>query len=209
MACSGSPTTAAGCVLPVALWNEADPILKERLFGLTGPEGNHGEDVKEAYFYLDNTPTHSYMRALYKYPAARLSLYRPRPGEPPPRQGPARIRAGRYGRLRRRPLLRRRGRVRQGRPDRPGHSPERHQPRSRAGAACTCCRRCGSATPGPGASRHPPDRPCTRPPPARSRPSTPNWVRTGSPARARPSCSSPRTRPTPSGCGACPIAPRT
>ena len=52
----------------VTLWNEADPILKERLFGLTGPEGNHGEDVKEAYFYLDATPTHAYMRALYKYP---------------------------------------------------------------------------------------------------------------------------------------------
>src|SRR4051795_9222072 len=52
----------------VALWNEADSILKERLFGLTGPEGNHSEDVKEYYFYLDSTPTHSYMRALYKYP---------------------------------------------------------------------------------------------------------------------------------------------
>jgi hypothetical protein len=52
----------------LALWNGADPILKERLFGLTGPEGNHGEDVKEHYFYLDSTPTHSYMRALYKYP---------------------------------------------------------------------------------------------------------------------------------------------
>jgi hypothetical protein len=52
----------------VALWNEADPILKERLFGLSGPEGNHGEDVKEAYFYLDATPTYSYARALYKYP---------------------------------------------------------------------------------------------------------------------------------------------
>ena len=52
----------------LALWNERDPILKERLFGLTGPEGNHGEDVKECYYYLDSTPTHSYMRALYKYP---------------------------------------------------------------------------------------------------------------------------------------------
>jgi Glycosyl hydrolase family 63 C-terminal domain len=52
----------------LGLWNGADPILKERLFGLTGPEGNHGEDVKEQYFYLDSTPTHSYMRALYKYP---------------------------------------------------------------------------------------------------------------------------------------------
>jgi len=52
----------------IALWNERDPILKERLFGLTGNEGNHGEDVKECYFYLDSTPTHSYMKALYKYP---------------------------------------------------------------------------------------------------------------------------------------------
>ncbi len=52
----------------IALWNERDPILKERLFGLTNSEGNHGEDVKECYFYLDSTPTHSYMRYLYKYP---------------------------------------------------------------------------------------------------------------------------------------------
>jgi hypothetical protein len=52
----------------LALWNGKDPYLKERLFGLTGPEGNHGEDVKEVYFYLDSTPTHSYMKALYKYP---------------------------------------------------------------------------------------------------------------------------------------------
>src|SRR5574339_83824 len=52
----------------LALWNRRDPILKERLFGLTGSEGNHREDVKEYYFYLDSTPTHSYMRYLYKYP---------------------------------------------------------------------------------------------------------------------------------------------
>lgn len=52
----------------LALWNGRDTILKERLFGLAGPEGNHGEDVKEYYFYLDNTPTHSYMKMLYKYP---------------------------------------------------------------------------------------------------------------------------------------------
>ncbi|HLN29004.1 MAG TPA: glucosidase [Gemmataceae bacterium] len=56
----------------LALWNGQDPILKERLFGLTGPEGNHGEDVKECYFYLDSTPTHSYMKALYKYPQAEF-----------------------------------------------------------------------------------------------------------------------------------------
>jgi hypothetical protein len=51
-----------------ALWNERDAIIKERLFGLSGPEGNHGEDVKEYYFYVDSTPTHSYMKAVYKYP---------------------------------------------------------------------------------------------------------------------------------------------
>src|SRR5947209_12448465 len=51
----------------LALWNGKDPILKERLFGLAGPEGNHGEDVKEYYYYLDSTPTHSYMKMLYKY----------------------------------------------------------------------------------------------------------------------------------------------
>jgi hypothetical protein len=56
----------------LALWNERDPILKERAFGLTGNEGNHGEDVKEYYFYLDSTPTHSYMRYLYKYPQAEF-----------------------------------------------------------------------------------------------------------------------------------------
>ncbi len=54
----------------IALWNGRDPILKERLFGLNGGEGNHGEDVKEYYYYLDSTPTHSYMKYLYKYPQA-------------------------------------------------------------------------------------------------------------------------------------------
>jgi hypothetical protein len=56
----------------IALWNGRDPILKERLFGLTGNEGNHGEDVKEYYFYLDSTPTHSYMKYLYKYPQSEF-----------------------------------------------------------------------------------------------------------------------------------------
>jgi hypothetical protein len=60
----------------LALWNGADPILKERLFGLTGNEGNHGEDVKEYYFYLDGTPTHSYMKYLYKYPQAAFPYAR-------------------------------------------------------------------------------------------------------------------------------------
>src|SRR3982750_1161001 len=60
----------------LALWNGRDPILKERLFGLTGSEGNHGEDVKELYYYLDSTPTHSYMKALYKYPQAEFPYAR-------------------------------------------------------------------------------------------------------------------------------------
>ncbi len=60
----------------LALWNGRDPILKERLFGLTGPQGNHGEDVKEQYFYLDSTPTHSYLKALYKYPQAEFPYAR-------------------------------------------------------------------------------------------------------------------------------------
>src|ERR687891_462479 len=60
----------------LAFWNGRDPILKERLFGLTGNEGNHGEDVKECYYYLDSTPTHSYMKFLYKYPQAAFPYAR-------------------------------------------------------------------------------------------------------------------------------------
>ena len=67
---AGFSDDALALCLGLALWNGADPILKERLFGLTNAEGNHGEDVKELYYYLDGTPTHSYMRMLYKYPHA-------------------------------------------------------------------------------------------------------------------------------------------
>src|ERR1700692_1795494 len=59
-------------VFAPAFWNGRDPMLKERLFGLTPAEGNHGEDVKELYYHLDNTPTHSYMKMLYKYPQAEF-----------------------------------------------------------------------------------------------------------------------------------------
>ncbi len=73
----------------LALWNGADPILKERMFGLTNSEGNHGEDVKEYYFYLDATPTYSYMRTLYKYPQGAYPMRRwsgpTRNGRAPPR----------------------------------------------------------------------------------------------------------------------------
>ncbi|HMA19107.1 MAG TPA: glucosidase, partial [Thermoanaerobaculia bacterium] len=60
----------------LALWNGRDPILKERLFGLTGHEGNHGEDVKDCYYYLESAPTHSYMKALYKYPQSEFPYHR-------------------------------------------------------------------------------------------------------------------------------------
>ena len=118
----------------LALWNGKDPILKERLFGLTGNEGNHGEDVKEYYFYLDSTPTHSYMKFLYKYPQGEFPYGRL--VEENRRRGKARsgIRADRHRRLRRRPLLRRVHRIRQ---SRPGRYPDPHrsdQPRPRAGA---------------------------------------------------------------------------
>src|SRR3712207_5213560 len=62
--------------LGVALWNGRDPILKERLFGLTNSEGNHGEDVKELYFHSDGLPSHAYMRMLYKYPQAEFPYAR-------------------------------------------------------------------------------------------------------------------------------------
>ncbi len=65
---AGISDTRQRLCFAIALWNGQDPILKERIFGLTGNEGNHGEDVKEYYFYLDSTPTHSYMKCLYKYP---------------------------------------------------------------------------------------------------------------------------------------------
>ena len=85
----------------LALWNGRDPILKERLFGLTGPEGNHGEDVKEYYYYLDSTPTHSYAKALYRYPQAEFP-YEALVAENARRdKHRARIRADRHRRVRR------------------------------------------------------------------------------------------------------------
>ena len=85
--------------LGLALWNGRDPILKERLFGLTNSEGNHGEDVKELYYYLDGTPTHSYMRMLYKYPQAAFPYARLCRREPEARSGGTRVRAGRHRHL--------------------------------------------------------------------------------------------------------------
>lgn len=69
--CGFCDTRQLACLL-LALWNEKDDILKEKLFGVTNSQGNHGEDVKELYWYLDNTPTHSYSKMLYKYPHAKF-----------------------------------------------------------------------------------------------------------------------------------------
>ena len=79
----------------LALWNGCDPILKERLFGLTNAEGNHGEDVKELYYYLDGVPTYSYMKMLYKYPQAAFP-YGDLVADNAPRNLGARIRTYRY-----------------------------------------------------------------------------------------------------------------
>ena len=84
----------------ITLWNGRDPILKERLFGLAGPEGNHGEDVKEAYFYLDATPTASYLHARYKYPLAAFPYAQLVGRERPADEGRTRVRVGRHGRVR-------------------------------------------------------------------------------------------------------------
>ena len=102
----------------LSLWNEKDPILKERMFGLTGTEGNHGEDVKEYYFYLDATPTHSYLKGLYKYPQAAFPYENLI--EENRRRGQARagVRVARHGHLQREPLFRRVRRIRQGWPRR-------------------------------------------------------------------------------------------
>ena len=98
----------------LALWNEKDPILKERLFGLTNLEGNHGEDVKEYYYYLDATPTSSYLKFLYKYPQAAFP-YAQLVDENTQAHAPrSRIRIDGHRRVSREPLFRRFRRIRQG-----------------------------------------------------------------------------------------------
>ena len=101
--------------LALALWNGADPILKERMFGLTNSEGNHGEDVKEYWFYLDSTPTHSYMKCQYKYPQRAFPYLDLVSDERQPRQAGDGVRAAGHRDLRRGSLFRRGRGVRQGR----------------------------------------------------------------------------------------------
>jgi hypothetical protein len=99
--------------LAFAFWNERDPILKERIFGLTGPQGNHGEDAKEYWWYADATPSHSYLRWRYAYPQAAYPYQELVDGTA--RRGRA-ARAGtaRHRRVRRRSVLGRADRIREG-----------------------------------------------------------------------------------------------
>ena len=124
-------------VFALALWNGRDPILKERMFGLNGSEANHGEDVKEYYFYLDNTPTHSYMKLLYKYPQAEFPYWRLDRRKSPPRPARLGVRVPRYRRLRRRSLFRRLHRICESRPRRHLHSHRSLQSRSRGSHAAS------------------------------------------------------------------------
>ena len=119
----------------LALWNERDPILKERLFGLTNSEGNHGEDVKEYYFYLDSTPTHSYMKYLYKYPQREYPYRDLIETNRQTVAGRVRVRTARYRHLRRGPLLRCVRGIRQGRSGRRAHPHHRAQSRAGGGPA--------------------------------------------------------------------------
>ena len=93
--------------LSLALWNGADPILKERMFGLSNGQGNHGEDVKEYWFYLDSTPTHSYMKCQYKYPQRAVPVRGSDRDQRAPDQAGHGVRVARHRRVRRRSVLRR------------------------------------------------------------------------------------------------------
>ena len=116
--------------LGLALWNGRDPILKERIFGLTGAEANHGEDAKEYWWYLDALPSHAWNRWRYHYPQAAFPYERPQGGERQAGQVRPRVRASRHRRLRRRPLLDHRGPLRQGRSHRSADGGHRDQRRA-------------------------------------------------------------------------------
>ena len=137
----------------LAFWNGNDPILKERIFGLTGNEGNHGEDAKEYWWYLDSTPTHSYMRWRYHYPQQRVPVRRPRRTRTRDARSstrstscstPASSTTTATGAIE--------VDYAKATPDDVCVKVTVAQRRARAGDASTCCRRCGSATPGRGGS---------------------------------------------------------
>ena len=138
--------------LALAFWNGRDPILKERIFGLTGNEGNHSEDAKEYWWFLDSTPTHSYMRWRYHYPQREFPYGDLVAENEPPHEARPRVRAARHRHLRRRPLLADRSRVREGDPRRRVREGDRRATRAPSLRPSTCCPRCGSATRGRGGS---------------------------------------------------------
>ena len=193
----------------LALWNGKDPILKERLFGLTNSESNHGEDVKEYYFYLDSTPTHSYMKYLYKYPQAAFPYADLVETSRSRSRNEFEYELLDTGVFNDEPLLRRVRRIRQAvarrHPD-PDHG---SQPRPGSGRTArpadalvpqpvVVAGRCRSADP---ASRSPGRRGR-----ASSRRSIRNWASDICTAPATCRCCSPRTKPTRSGSSASPIA---
>ena len=119
--------------LGLALWNGKDPILKERAFGLTGPQGNHGEDVKEYWWYLDALPSHAWNRWRYHYPQAAFPYQDLIDQNGSRSRAGARVRAAGYRGLRRRPVLDHRGALRQGQRRRPadGHPGDQRRARDR------------------------------------------------------------------------------
>ena len=189
----------------VGLWNGKDPIIKERLFGLTNSEGNHGEDVKEYYFYLDSTPTHAYAKMLYKYPQAAF------PYEKLVAENRRRSRndfeyelldTGVFDENRYWDVY---VEYAKGDPEDIHIRITRRQPRPRAGVAARRCPSSGSAT--PGGRRPDAPRPAAggghRTRAARwSRRTTRCWGSASCTATAPASCCSPTTRPTTTGCGA-------
>ena len=173
--------------LGLALWNGADPILKERMFGLTGPQGNHGEDVKEYWWYLGRAAEPRLAAVAVSLPAGGVPVPAAGRGERPAVPGRTRVRAAGHRRLRRRPLLVGGCRLREGVPDR-GPGPDHHrEPRTRGGGAVGVAdpvvpqhlaglgrrarRRCSStATASPSSIRGCPDTGSTPPPPDGIRP---------------------------------------
>ena len=194
----------------LSLWNGRDPILKERLFGLTNSEGNHGEDVKEYYFYLDATPTNSYLRFLYKYPQAAypyedlVSTNRGAVGPTPSTSCSTPASSTTTGTSTSSWSTPRRTR-------RTPRSASRSRTAVRRQRPSTCCRPSGSATPGRGAAMTLGPR-CAGPSWTGGTPSTrpiPISARTACCARTAARCCSPRTRRTRNDSPAPPIARRT
>ncbi len=196
----------------LSMWNGQDPIVKERLFGLTNAEGNHGEDVKEYYFYLDSTPTHSYMRYLYKYPQAAypyddlVRTNRTRGVNQPEYEL---LDTGVFDQDRYFDVFVEYAKgCPRGYPD-PLHGP---QPWAGRRPRSTSCRDCGSATSGRGTRmRSGPRwrRSTGAQASASSGPSTRGWARATSTARRTSRCCSPRTRRTRSGSSASRTTPPT